>query len=159
MRGPGGGKTEPHLIITRNAHGAEEGEGLGTRLVARPWRLRGIVFPCINTQMVLKPLRSPSRRCILCVYTRKPQVAVHGITIKSSVYTSVCTQKPQISKIKFCVSWYGAVGASENHFKSTHVATPQLAGHVMTGTAIARHSSTQLDVTAPVRLPQLPAPL
>ena len=23
----------PHLIITRNAHGAEEGEGLGTRLV------------------------------------------------------------------------------------------------------------------------------
>ena len=35
-----GGKTEasasvfppPHLIITRNAHGAEEGEGLGTRL-------------------------------------------------------------------------------------------------------------------------------
>ena len=22
----------PHLIITRNAHGAEEGEGLGTRL-------------------------------------------------------------------------------------------------------------------------------
>ena len=33
-----GGKTEasvfspPHLIITRNAHGAEEAEGLGTRL-------------------------------------------------------------------------------------------------------------------------------
>ena len=36
-----------------------------------------------------------------------------------------------ISKIKFCVSWYGAVGASENHFKSTHVATPQLAGHAI----------------------------
>ena len=24
----------PHLIITRNAHGAEEGEGLGTRLAS-----------------------------------------------------------------------------------------------------------------------------
>ena len=25
----------PHLIITRNAHGAEEGEGLGTRLLSK----------------------------------------------------------------------------------------------------------------------------
>ena len=31
----------PHLIITRNAHGAEEGEGLGTRLRIHAARATG----------------------------------------------------------------------------------------------------------------------
>ena len=83
---------------------------------------------------------------IVCMHA-EAEVAVQGVTIKkSSVYTSVYTQKPQAvvaRKIKFCVRWYSTVGASENHFKSTRVATPQLAGHTIrkyahmrTGTAI-----------------------
>ena len=54
----GGGKTEaeasvfppPHLIITRNAHGAEEGEGLGTRLgsIVEIRRKRSILIWCMR---------------------------------------------------------------------------------------------------------------
>ena len=94
----------PHLIITRNAHGAEEGEGLGTRLRLTTWRTRHGIYRITRYILIYAlsldtPLRS---RCLITlrvdgriINSRRPctarvTVVVLCVSLCMSVCLSVC---------------------------------------------------------------------